>query len=133
MCLGKHNFSFSLLGERDKLNNFQIRKRNTRRQVNNPRSFHVAQRHGFVWVWDPGSEILDAKNAYSGSRIEESKRHPIPDPDSVQNSYILWKKESHSYLLERHVAGDSKLSHHSSVLLNLLSCNSSICTFLIIN
>ncbi len=34
-----------------------------------------------VWVQDPGSEIRDPEKKYSGSRIQGSKRHLIPDPD----------------------------------------------------
>ena len=41
-----------------------------------------------IWVWDPrseirdpGSEIRDKEKTYSGSRIQVSKRHRIPDPD----------------------------------------------------
>ncbi len=34
-----------------------------------------------TWVWDPGSEIRDPKKTYSGSRIQGSERHRIPDPD----------------------------------------------------
>jgi hypothetical protein len=34
-----------------------------------------------IWVSDPGSEIRDSEKTYSGSRIQESKRHRIPDPD----------------------------------------------------
>jgi hypothetical protein len=34
-----------------------------------------------IWVWDPGSEIWDPEKIYSGSRIQGSKRHWIPDPD----------------------------------------------------
>ena len=34
-----------------------------------------------IWVWDPGSEIRDMENNYSGSRIQGSKRHRIRDPD----------------------------------------------------
>ncbi len=33
------------------------------------------------WSWDPGSEIRDPEKTYSGSRIQGSKRHRIPDPD----------------------------------------------------
>jgi hypothetical protein len=33
-----------------------------------------------IWVWDPGSEIWDLEKTYSGSRIQGSKRHWIPDP-----------------------------------------------------
>jgi len=35
-----------------------------------------------IWVWDPGSEIRDPEKTYSGSRIQRSKRHRIPDPGS---------------------------------------------------
>ncbi len=31
-------------------------------------------------IWDPGSEIRDLEKTYSGSRIQGSKRHRIPDP-----------------------------------------------------
>jgi hypothetical protein len=34
-----------------------------------------------IWVWDPGAEIRDPEKAYSGSRIQGSKMHRIPDPD----------------------------------------------------
>jgi hypothetical protein len=34
-----------------------------------------------IWVWDPGSEVRDPEKTYSGSRIQGSKRHRIPDPD----------------------------------------------------
>jgi hypothetical protein len=34
-----------------------------------------------VWVWDPGSGIRDPEETYSGSRIQGSKSHRIPDPD----------------------------------------------------
>jgi hypothetical protein len=34
-----------------------------------------------ICVWDPGSEIRDPEKTYSGSRIQGSKRHRIPDPD----------------------------------------------------
>jgi hypothetical protein len=34
-----------------------------------------------IWSWDPGSEIRDPEKTYSGSRIQGSKRHRIPDPD----------------------------------------------------
>ncbi len=33
-----------------------------------------------IWSWDPGSEIPDPEKTYSGSRIQGSKRHRIPDP-----------------------------------------------------
>ncbi len=35
-----------------------------------------------IWVWDPGSEIRDPEKTYSGSWIQGSKRHRIPDPVS---------------------------------------------------
>jgi hypothetical protein len=34
-----------------------------------------------IWSWDPGSEIRDPEKTYSGSRIQGSKRHRIPDPE----------------------------------------------------
>jgi hypothetical protein len=33
-----------------------------------------------IWVWDLGYEIRDPEKTYSGSRIQGSKRHRIPDP-----------------------------------------------------
>ncbi len=36
-----------------------------------------------IWLWDPGSEIRDPEKTYSGSRIQGSKRHRIPDPGSA--------------------------------------------------
>jgi hypothetical protein len=33
-----------------------------------------------IWSWDQGSEIRDPEKTYSGSRIQGSKRHRIPDP-----------------------------------------------------
>jgi hypothetical protein len=35
-----------------------------------------------IWVRDPGSEIRDPEKTYSGSRIQGSKRHRIPDAGS---------------------------------------------------
>jgi hypothetical protein len=34
-----------------------------------------------IWIWDLGSEIRDPEKTNSGSRIQGSKRHRIPDPD----------------------------------------------------
>jgi hypothetical protein len=31
-----------------------------------------------IWIWDPGSEIRDPEKTYSGSRIQGSKKHRIP-------------------------------------------------------
>jgi hypothetical protein len=45
-----------------------------------------------IWVWDPGSGIR--QKTYSGSRIQGSKRHRIPDPEhwltytGTDNSYL---------------------------------------------
>ncbi len=39
-----------------------------------------SQKYGFG-IRDSGSEIRDPENTYSGSRIQGSKRHRIPDPD----------------------------------------------------
>jgi hypothetical protein len=48
----------------------------------------IVSRLSKVWVSDPGSEIRDPRSGiwdlektYSGSRIQGSKRHRIPDPD----------------------------------------------------
>jgi hypothetical protein len=35
-------------------------------------------------IRDPESEIRDPEKTYSGSRIQGSKRHRIPDPDQQQ-------------------------------------------------
>jgi hypothetical protein len=39
-----------------------------------------SQKYGFE-IRDPGSEIRDPEKTYSGSRIQGSKKHRIPDPD----------------------------------------------------
>jgi hypothetical protein len=36
-------------------------------------------------VWDPEFELRDLEKNYSGSRIQGSKRHGIPDPEYWQN------------------------------------------------
>jgi hypothetical protein len=43
-----------------------------------------------IWSWDPESEIRDPEKTYSGSRIQGSKRHRIPDPDP---QHWVWKKK----------------------------------------
>jgi hypothetical protein len=40
-----------------------------------------------IWVWDPGSEIRDPEKTYSGSRIQGSKRHRIPDPEHCMRGW----------------------------------------------
>jgi hypothetical protein len=42
-----------------------------------------------IWVWDPGSEIRDPEKTYSGSRIQGSKRHRIPDPGSGSATLLV--------------------------------------------
>jgi hypothetical protein len=42
-----------------------------------------------IWVWDWGSEIQDPKKTYSGSRIQGSKRHRIPDSNPRHWSLYL--------------------------------------------
>jgi hypothetical protein len=42
-----------------------------------------------IWIWDPGSEIRDPEKTYSGSRIQGSKRHRIPDPDPQHWVYAV--------------------------------------------
>ncbi len=34
-----------------------------------------------IWVWDPGSDFRDPEKTYSGSGVQGSKRHRIPDPN----------------------------------------------------
>jgi hypothetical protein len=44
-------------------------------------------------IRDPGSEIRDPEKTYSGSRIQGSKRHRIPDPDPqhcLTVSYVIY-------------------------------------------
>jgi hypothetical protein len=43
-----------------------------------------------IWVWDPGSEIQDPEKTHSGSRIQGSKRHWIPDPGSGSATLTLY-------------------------------------------
>jgi hypothetical protein len=40
-----------------------------------------------IWSWDPGSEIRDPEKTHSGSPIQGSKRHRIPDPDPQHCSF----------------------------------------------
>ncbi len=42
---------------------------------------HFRKDYRQMWVWDPGSENRDPEKYYSGSRIEGSKRHRIPNQD----------------------------------------------------
>jgi hypothetical protein len=42
-----------------------------------------------IWVWDPGSEIRDPEKTYSGSRIQGSKMHRIPDPGSGSATLVI--------------------------------------------
>jgi hypothetical protein len=51
-----------------------------------------------IWVSDSGSKMRDRKKTYSGSRIQGSKRHRVPDPDpqhwfehSPDNLRRFWK------------------------------------------
>jgi hypothetical protein len=41
------------------------------------------------WVWDLRSRIRDPEKIYSGSRIQGSKRHRIPDPRSGSATLIF--------------------------------------------
>jgi hypothetical protein len=47
-----------------------------------------------IWVWDPGSKIWDPEKTYSGSRIQESKRHWIPVPGSATLVGLRTKKKA---------------------------------------
>ncbi len=48
-----------------------------------------SQKYG-LGIRDRGSEIRDPEKTYSGSRIQGSKRHRIPDPDSQHCFAILF-------------------------------------------
>jgi hypothetical protein len=50
-----------------------------------------------MWVWDPRSGIRDPEKNHSGSRIQGSKRHWIPDPDP-QHCVGGWKVENVPYI-----------------------------------
>jgi hypothetical protein len=52
-----------------------------------------------------GSRIWDPKNIYSGSRIQEARRHRIPDPDPQHCLLILMNR----YLLEVPVAQTARM------------------------
>ncbi len=58
----------------------------SRSGIRDPGSEIRDQRSG---IRDPGSEIRDPENPYSGSRIQGSKRHRIPDP---QHCWVLYNK-----------------------------------------
>ncbi len=44
-----------------------------------------------IWSWDPGSEIRDPEKTYSGSRIQGSKRHRIPDPQHWMEQWFRFR------------------------------------------
>jgi len=50
----------------------------------------IANKLSKIWVWDPGSEIRDPGKTYSGSRIQGSKRHRIPEPDPQHWFFLLF-------------------------------------------
>jgi hypothetical protein len=52
-----------------------------------------------IWSWDPGSEIRDPEKTYSGSRIQGSKRHRIPDPVFLSFRRFLSFRMFPSFLL----------------------------------
>ncbi len=63
-----------------------------------------------IWSWDPGSEIRDLEKTYSGSRIQGSERHRIPDPDpqhcvnDITDPDPTWSKSSGSDQIWIHIA-----------------------------
>jgi hypothetical protein len=57
-----------------------------------------------IWSWDPGSEIWDPEKTYSGSRIQGSKRHRIPDLGSG-SATLLGKKSAKLTELNRAAGG----------------------------
>ncbi len=66
----------------------------------------IVSKFSKIWVWDPGSEIRDSEKTYSGSRIQGSKMHRIPDLDPQHcNSRMIeyWQVEltvSHHVFIE---------------------------------
>jgi hypothetical protein len=52
-----------------------------------------------IWIWDPGSEIRDPDKTYSGSRIQGSKRHRIPDPRSGSATLIFRNEQNFFFFL----------------------------------
>ncbi len=80
----EHYFSFEVLKKKIWSNFHRIIERFTQK---------IVTKLSKVWVWDPGSEIRDPEKTYSGSRIQGSKRHRIPDPGS--GSATLLKGQSH--------------------------------------
>ncbi len=58
-----------------------------------------SQKYGF-WIREPGSEIRDPEKTYSGSRIQGSKRHRIPDPQHCNNGlHTFWVQTSRPFCL----------------------------------
>jgi hypothetical protein len=47
----------------------------------------IATKLSKIWDWNQGSEIR--KKTYSGSQIQGSKRHRIPDPDPQHCLYLF--------------------------------------------
>ncbi len=52
-----------------------------------------------IWVWDPGSEFRDPEKTYSGSQIQGSKRHRIPDHGSGSATLSLCNPLTTCFLL----------------------------------
>ncbi len=71
-----------------------------------------------IWLWDPGSEIRDPEKTSSGSRIQGSKRHRIPDPDP-QYWPSLWISLAHKTPSYTHTYMLLKVSCDKTVLVNL--------------
>jgi hypothetical protein len=69
-----HYFSFDVLKKKIWANFQRIIELFTQKNVN---------KLSKICIWDPGSEIRDPEKTYSGSRIQGSKRHQIPDPGSA--------------------------------------------------
>ncbi len=73
-------FSFEVLKKKIWANFLRIIEVSTQKIVN---------KLSKIWVWDLGSGIRDPEKTYSGSRIQGSKRHGIPDTDPQHCSPAL--------------------------------------------
>ncbi len=81
---------------------FEVLKKNLGQFSKNYRTFYPKNCHKALKSMGLGSEIRDPEKTYSGSRIQVSKRHRIPDPDPQHwlagrwNVWILMVKNEKS-------------------------------------
>jgi hypothetical protein len=71
-----------------------------------------------ICVWDPGSEIRDLEKTYSGSRIQGSKRHRIPDPDSSHCVLSTKFQQILVIFMDRMLA---KIVYHGEIFFSLVA------------